>query len=86
MPDIVPLWALLLFAFLTPYAIFLIYHYFARNLHDLHHAMLGTAEAISLTVLCTQSLKVPPVVDEPQMNSCSSGTRRRVQAELAAGR
>ena len=57
-PEIVPLWALLVFSFAAPYLLYFAHYLFSRSLHDLHHAMLGTAEAISLTVLCTQSLKV----------------------------
>ena len=58
-PEIVPLWALMVFCFAAPYSLYIVYWLFAaRSLHDLHHSMLGTAESISLTVLCTQSLKV----------------------------
>ncbi|GAM22363.1 hypothetical protein SAMD00019534_055380, partial [Acytostelium subglobosum LB1] len=56
--SIVPTWMLALIVGLIPLIVFTSFYARYRSLHDLHHACLGLVQALTMTMLFTDFLKV----------------------------
>jgi len=58
LPDIVPVWLLLLLCWLIPVGFFLIAQYWRKSFHDLHHGVLCLFAAFMITGAITSCVKV----------------------------
>jgi len=58
LPDIVPVWLLLLLCFVIPIAAFFIAQYWVRSGHDLHHALISLYGAFMIAGAITTCVKL----------------------------
>ncbi|XP_010279381.1 PREDICTED: lipid phosphate phosphatase 2-like isoform X2 [Nelumbo nucifera] len=55
--NTVPFWAVPVIAILLPFAIFLVYYFYRRDVYDLHHAILGLLFSVLITGVITDAIK-----------------------------
>lgn len=58
LPNIVPPWSLALICLVGPLLIFLAPQFWRRSAHDFHNSVLGLLQALALTLLTTEALKL----------------------------
>ncbi|KAL9246249.1 hypothetical protein vseg_019809 [Gypsophila vaccaria] len=65
-PNTIPFWSVYVYAVAFPIFIFLIRYLMRKDVHDLHHAILGILYAILITSVITDSIKL--AVGRPRPN------------------
>ncbi|KAM5570502.1 lipid phosphate phosphatase 2 [Rosa sericea] len=56
-PDTVPMWCVPIYTVFLPVGIFFAFYFVRKDIYDLHHAMLGLAYSILITLVITDSIK-----------------------------